>query len=152
MKSSTVPGKPHVVFATNVLVSTLLGKQGHSAKLFEQFLLGKIACFTSTEMLDELEGVLGREEITSRTDKVARTFLLMQYRRLTVLVKPKTAIKRVKEDPTDDKFLECAVEADARYLVSGDKHLTSLKKYKHIQILTPAEAEKKLWPLFWPKN
>ncbi len=144
MKSSAVPGKPRVVFDTNVLVSALLGRQGHSAKLFEKLLLGKITCFASAEMLAELEDVLGREEITSRTDKAARVFLLRQYKRLAVLVKPRVRLKLVKEDPADDKFLECAVEADAHYLVSGDKHLTRLKRHERIQILPPAEAEKQL--------
>jgi len=45
----------------------------------------------------------------------------------------------IKEDPADNKFLECALAADAKYIVSGDRHLLSLKTFKSIRILPPTE-------------
>ncbi len=43
----------------------------------------------------------------------------------------------VTDDPTDDRYLECAVEGDAHYIVSGDRHLLALQEYQGIRILTP---------------
>ena len=41
-------------------------------------------------------------------------------------------------DPEDDKFLAAATEGKAGYVVSGDKDLLSLKKYRNVQIVRPA--------------
>ena len=41
----------------------------------------------------------------------------------------------VKDDPDDDKFIECAVVARARWIVSGDQHLLTLNEYQGIRIL-----------------
>ena len=45
----------------------------------------------------------------------------------------------VCRDPDDNKFIECAVAANALYIVSGDKDLLDLKKYRDVRILTAAE-------------
>jgi uncharacterized protein len=44
----------------------------------------------------------------------------------------------ITNDPDDDKYLECAVEGQADYIVSGDHHLTDLKTYQGIMIVDPA--------------
>jgi len=36
-------------------------------------------------------------------------------------------------------FLECAIEAGADYLISGDQHLKKLKRFQGIEIITPRE-------------
>ena len=40
---------------------------------------------------------------------------------------------------SDNKVIECAVEAKASFVVSGDKHLLEIKKYKGIKIVSPKE-------------
>ena len=45
----------------------------------------------------------------------------------------------VKDDPDDDKFLECAVALDSKIIISGDKHLKAIKKYIDIEIMSPRE-------------
>jgi putative PIN family toxin of toxin-antitoxin system len=42
-------------------------------------------------------------------------------------------------DPNDDRVLETAVNANARYLVAGDKDLLALKSFSGTDIVTPAE-------------
>ena len=46
-------------------------------------------------------------------------------------------VKLLDEDPDDDKFIECAVALDAAIIISGDKHLLKLKRYVHIDIVSP---------------
>ena len=57
-------------------------------------------------------------------------------RKNAIQVIPTKKINVIKEDPTDNKFLECAVESHADYIVSGDKHLKRLKEFKKIKIVT----------------
>ena len=53
---------------------------------------------------------------------------------------PYRKVDIVKNDEADNRILECALEAQAHYLVSGDKrHLLPLKKFEGIRIVSPAE-------------
>jgi len=42
-------------------------------------------------------------------------------------------------DPDDDRVLECALEAHAQVIVTGDSHLLKLHPYREISILTPKQ-------------
>jgi putative PIN family toxin of toxin-antitoxin system len=59
--------------------------------------------------------------------------------RIAVHVAPSQRLEVVYDDPDDNKFVECAVEGHARYIVSGDKHLLRLGSYEQIEILPPAD-------------
>ncbi|MBS3163583.1 putative toxin-antitoxin system toxin component, PIN family [Candidatus Woesearchaeota archaeon] len=49
----------------------------------------------------------------------------------------KNELKIINEDETDNKFIETAIMGDADYIVTQDKHLLNVKKYKDIKIITP---------------
>ena len=51
------------------------------------------------------------------------------------MIESKTNIE-VCRDPDDDKFLECAIDAKAMYIVSGDNDLLVIGEYENIQIIT----------------
>jgi putative PIN family toxin of toxin-antitoxin system len=53
------------------------------------------------------------------------------------MVVPSSTVRAVEDDPDDDRILECAVEAQAQIVVSGDHHLLALQEYKSILIVTP---------------
>jgi putative PIN family toxin of toxin-antitoxin system len=49
-------------------------------------------------------------------------------------------------DPDDNRVLECALEAHAQVIVTGDNHLLKLHPYREISILTPKQfLEAKPW-------
>ena len=48
-------------------------------------------------------------------------------------------IQNVCRDPEDDKFLACAISAGVDYLVTGDRDLAHMKRFKNIRILTVGE-------------
>jgi predicted nucleic acid-binding protein len=45
----------------------------------------------------------------------------------------------VQDDPDDNKFIECALECKANYIISGDTHLLNLKEYEGIKIIKSSE-------------
>ena len=55
------------------------------------------------------------------------------------VVRPTAALKIVKDDPADDKFLECAVSGKAQVLLSGDNQLLGLKHFRKVEILSPSQ-------------
>ena len=45
----------------------------------------------------------------------------------------------VEEHFADDKFIECAQAAKADYIISGDKHLLKIARYKKTKIVSVCE-------------
>jgi predicted nucleic acid-binding protein len=45
----------------------------------------------------------------------------------------------IRVDPSDDRVLEAAVAGQVSAIVSGDRHLLRLKRWRDIRIMTPAE-------------
>ena len=55
------------------------------------------------------------------------------------LVSPKLLLNAVPNNSDDNKFIECAVEGEAEYIVSRDKHLLRIREYKGIRIIDDGE-------------
>lgn len=45
----------------------------------------------------------------------------------------------VCDDPDDDKFIECALAGNCKIIISGDKHLLKLSKYRGVAVLVPRD-------------
>ena len=56
------------------------------------------------------------------------------------LVNSQMKINIVKEDPDDDKIIECAIESHSKYIITYDKHLLNFKEHLGIRIIRPEEA------------
>ena len=130
-----------VVLDTNVLVSGIIKKEGPPGKILKVWRQGLFSLIISPSIIEEINRVLGEKEFSKRgiTDNDIKelSFALLLN---AVVVIPTVKIKIIKEDPEDDKFLECALEGKADYIVSGDKkHLQPLKKFQSILILSPAK-------------
>ena len=63
---------------------------------------------------------------------------LDRFQIMVNLIEANTKVN-VCRDPDDDKFLGCAIDSKALYIVSGDKDLLTLEKYEDIEIITARE-------------
>jgi hypothetical protein len=91
----------------------------------------------SPPILEEYAVVLKRAGIGH--DLLMPLFSLFQDPDRVALVIPSQRIDVIREDPSDNMFLECATEARADYLISGDRHLKTLKSFQGINIVAPRE-------------
>lgn len=126
-----------VVLDTSVLISALLFK-GELSKLVGLWQKGKIVPVISKATFQELRSVLeypkfslSQEEINT----IIRDEILPHFEVVEVIKE----IKDVCRNPADDKFISCALSASAGYIVSGDKDLCDLNRYKSVKIVTPAD-------------
>ena len=62
--------------------------------------------------------------------------LIAYLMRKAGLVTPSQGLAVVRQDPSDDKFLEAALEAGAECLVTGDPHLLRLQEFRGLRIVT----------------
>lgn len=125
-----------VVVDTNVYISAL-NFGGVADEVLALARSGEIALFISPSILREIEGVLlGKFKWSSRRTQEALTSL----KEFTQLVHPEEKVSLIKEDEPDNRILECAGEANAHLIVSGDKqHLQKLKTFRGIAVSSPRE-------------
>jgi putative PIN family toxin of toxin-antitoxin system len=117
---------------TNVVVSGLISPNGKPRELLQTARNGEINLTLSHAILEEAADVLSRKfdwppediaEARQRLSEIAR------------IVTPAVLLEVIKEDPSDNRILECAVSAGSGYIVTGDKHLLRLGVYSGIRIL-----------------
>jgi putative PIN family toxin of toxin-antitoxin system len=134
-------GKTKVTIDTNILVSGF-GWKGNPHRVLDMVVRGEIELFTSREQFEELSRVLDYPKFEfSDKQKVGFKSLLSS---VASFVETATELDIIKEDPTDNRILECAMVADVDFIVSGDEHLLSIKKFGRIEILTASEFLKSI--------
>ena len=129
-----------LVLDTNTLVSAFFW-EGNESKLFEKIEEGKILLFTSLEILKEAEEVLKRpkfKEVIMSTKQTPNEIIQKIISISHIVFGPKLNIN-ICRDPNDNMFIECAINAKADYIVSGDKDLLTLKEYANVKIVTTSE-------------
>lgn len=124
-----------VTLDTNIYVSALeFG--GIGARLLAMARAGHFRLDASDGILDELITVL-RDDFHWEAYRLR--FARQGIVRLANVVVPAQVIDVIKEDPDDNRILECAVEADSDYIVSHDRDLLRMKEYCRIKIVTAAD-------------
>ena len=127
-----------IVIDTNQFVSSLISKQGKSARLVDLWKQQYFILVTSLEIIAEIKKVLEYPHITQKykLNKADIQSLLILIEHEAVIVPNVPVVNVIKDDPDDNKFLACALAAKAEYIVSGDQHLLSLGRYGSILIVT----------------
>jgi putative PIN family toxin of toxin-antitoxin system len=125
-----------VVVDTNIFVSSFFG--GNPRKIIDLWKRGNINLCLSKDILDEYTEVLQR--IGLENEREIEELLSLFAKGFNILFTTKTPkISVVKDDPDDDKFIECAVALKAEVIITGDKGLTAMGEYVGIKILTPQQ-------------
>ncbi len=129
-----------IVFHTNVLVSAFISKQGQPAAVLDLAVtLPEIELILSEPILDEFKNVISRREVRERLDYSTKQIdqFVTTIRVASATVRVKSDFKVIKEDPKDNFIVNTAVDGEAEFLVSGDRHLQRLKRFKKVRIVSP---------------
>lgn len=120
-----------VVLDTNVIISALFW-EGNSRKIYDLVREGKLITLLSDDMERELIRVLGYEKFGLSPQEILP--FIRSLRTYAKHVETKSNIAVVIADPTDNIFLECALDGGADCIISGDKHLLDIRVYRGIKI------------------
>jgi putative PIN family toxin of toxin-antitoxin system len=138
MPPSVGPGKPSArCLDTNVLVSALLFT-GTASELVPLWQQGAITVLLSRGILEEYLRVLSYPKFQLSEGDI-KSLIEEEVLPYVEVVSPKRRLGVVKRDPSDDKFLECAMGGKAEVIISGDKDLLFLGRYRRIRIQSPAQ-------------
>ena len=134
-----------VVLDTNVLVSAALLTKSQLGTLVRLARTGVLQHSTSPAILDEFRRVLMSRKIRFEREKADEAVAVV--REAATLIHPTMVVHVVKEHDADNRILECALEAKAEFLVTGDlKHLRPLDPFRNIRIRTPREFMDEQFP------
>ena len=109
---------PKAVYDTNIIISAALSPSGIPSSLFALAVDGTVQLYVSPVILEEYSEVLHRPKF-----ELSEQVITDLMRRMT----------------SDNRFLECAQEAGAEYVVTGNKRHFPFPEFEGIKIVSPAE-------------
>lgn len=128
-------GKAKVVIDTNIIISGI-GWNGNPRRVLEKALNQEIEWLISTELFLELAEAMNYPKLGFSESEKEGIQSIIPAIATFVSISEKITLAR---DPKDDKVLECAINGQAEYIITGDKDLLELKSVKGIRILTAKE-------------
>ena len=121
-----------VVLDTNVIVSGL-NFPGSESRVLELALRGRLELCLSPFILEEVGGVLGRKFDWSK-ERLSQALRMLGG--ATIVIEPLRLPEMIEGGHADNRILECAVAANADYLVTGDRrHMLPLGEHQGARIL-----------------
>ncbi len=113
-----------IVLDTNSLVQCVAYHSVYRS-VWQSVLNGQNALCVTNEILFEYEEILGRYFNPHFAETVINAFMESKY---VVLVNPTYHFNLITADPDDNKFVDCAIKANARYIVTNDHHYDILRQ------------------------
>jgi putative PIN family toxin of toxin-antitoxin system len=135
------PAWLRVVLDTNIYISAFTSPGGPIEELWRSACERHYTLIVSRPIVNEVAETL-RECFGWADDRVLD--FMKRLIRVAEIADATEAVSAVKDDPDDDRILECAVAGRADLIVSGDRHLRKLKSFRGIAIVHPAEFRRVL--------
>jgi uncharacterized protein len=124
-----------IVVDTNVVISGVFFG-GFPRKILRAIVDKKIVACATTKIIEEYEEIVV-EMIDRKQGSLNHNLLTPLVNAMEIII-PISNVKKCR-DPDDDKFLSCAKDANAIYIISGDKDLLVLQQFENIKIITAKE-------------
>jgi hypothetical protein len=129
-----------VVLDANVFVSSILSVAGTPARILDAWRTERFQLLISDAILDEIGRVLRYPKIVNRHlwSEAKTERFLHSLASVAIKTPGSLTLNVITDDPSDNRYLECAVEGSADFIVSGDRDLLDLGNYQGIAIVQPA--------------
>ncbi len=123
------------ILDTNMWLSSILWK-GRPYRIRQAIERKEFMSVTSLKILNELTRVL-REYFQFSDDDAYEWYL--RIGEMSEVLSPNLTLNVIEDDPDDNKFVECALEGRAKYVVTRDTHLLRVKEYEGIKMVDDKE-------------
>lgn len=123
-----------IVLDSNALIQ-ILGARSRFNILWQRFIERRFTLCVSNEIMHEYEEMLNQKSSPLACDM----FMKMMALAPNVLHKePSYTYNLITADPDDNKFVDCAIAANALYIVTDDQHFKVLQQipFPHVDICT----------------
>jgi putative PIN family toxin of toxin-antitoxin system len=122
-----------VVIDTNCLLQ-IISRQSPYRPIWDAFLAGRYTLCVSEEILDEYQEILEQQITPTVAENVVMLILNQEN---VQLVDPHFRMGIITADPDDNKFVDCAIVANARCIVTQDHHFSVLRDidFPHVEVM-----------------
>lgn len=120
-----------VVLDTNIFISAFAISGGKAEEAYLNAVRGNFNLYSSVAILTETAQKL-RDKFGWDEHKITR--LLKTIAKIATIIKSQPRLHLLADEP-DNRILECALAANADFVVTGDKHLLSLKHFQNAEIV-----------------
>ena len=124
-----------IVVDTNVIISGVFFN-GLPNRFLKEIALNEIEIVASEEIIKEYYDI-SKELVESKTGHFNKALFDIIVGKMEIIV-PQTKVD-VCRDPDDNKFIECAIDGEAIFIVSGDQDLLTIEQYQGVLIVSVAD-------------
>lgn len=131
-----------LVVDTNALIQALPSRSRYH-DLWLSLLDGRNSFCVTTSILEEYQEIL-----TLKTNQQIASLVISRIinNPLTVFIDPYFSFNLIQADPDDNKFVDCAIAGNAKYIVSEDRHFDILKEidFPKVEVISLDEIMREL--------
>ena len=124
-----------VVLDTYIYVSSIFWR-GRPYDIIQKALGYNFSVFVSDDIIKELKKVLARDFELNGTEIMQNVDYLMQF---AEKIETSQKVDVMKDDPDDNRVLECALASESDFVVTQDNHLLKLRDFDGIKIMNPKD-------------
>ena len=124
-----------VVFDTNIYISAFAIPGGNAEEAYFKAIQGEFELFTSVAILTETARVL-QMKFDWAEDKTRHA--IQEISQTATVLRPRPTLHILRDEP-DNRILECAMAAQADWIVTGDRYLLALKRHQGNTIISLAD-------------
>jgi len=123
-----------LVIDTNVWL-VIIPAYSKYAFIYNQIKSGSLTIIISNEILFEYEELMKQRYPSISVNEEIRELLSLEG---IEFVKPEFRWNLIAADPDDNKFVDCAIAANADYIITNDNHFSVLKNipFPRVNVLT----------------
>ena len=126
-----------IVLDTNSLIQSI-PRQSRYYVVWESLVKGENVLCVSNEILEEYIEILQRLTDYETAELIVKTIVNSPF---VELVMPYYHFQMIQADPDDNKFVDCAIAANARYIVTNDRHYDVLRQtpFPYVDVIALAD-------------
>jgi len=125
-----------VVLDSNIFVSSFYWA-GNPRKVFERVTSGFDELYVNDEILEELASVMSRGKFNTGADEISKYIEIIKS--YSVRLPSKNTPTKISRDENDNKILQCGVDGNVDFIITGDDDLLVLNKHGNIKIVKPKD-------------
>jgi putative PIN family toxin of toxin-antitoxin system len=125
-----------LVIDSNIFVSSFFWK-GNPRRVFDRVTNGFDELYITDEILNEVSTVMARKKFDTNETEIKEYVEIIESYSVKVFYKNET--EKISRDKDDNKILQCGLEGNVDFIITGDNDLLVLKGLKNIKIVNPRE-------------
>jgi putative PIN family toxin of toxin-antitoxin system len=125
-----------IVIDTNIFVSSFFWG-GYPREVYERIINGFDELYITDEIIMEIKSVMSSSKFNLNSNKIEDYIKIIE--KYSKKIVSKNIPKSISRDKNDDKILQCGLDGNVDYIVTGDKDLLILKEHNAIKIIKPKD-------------